>query len=87
MTRATDTAAALKAVKPQDGVKLLAKREVLARVGVTFPTIWKWMRAGTFPRSRRLGSGKGAKCVWYESEINAWATTLPIQPLKGDKVA
>jgi predicted DNA-binding transcriptional regulator AlpA len=84
MSRATQEAAALKAVKPSGGVRLLTKRDVMVRVGVTFPTIWKWMRAGTFPRSRRLGSGKGAKVVWYESEIDAWATTLPIQPLKGD---
>jgi predicted DNA-binding transcriptional regulator AlpA len=36
-------------------VRLLNKREILAITGLTFPTIWKMMRAGTFPRSRVVG--------------------------------
>ena len=35
--------------------RLISKPEVLDRVGVTFPTLWAWMRAGVFPRSRDLG--------------------------------
>jgi predicted DNA-binding transcriptional regulator AlpA len=69
---------------PPKGVRLLAKHDVLARVGVSFPTIWKWMRAGTFPRSRQLGTGRSSKVVWYENEIDAWAAKLPMQRLKGD---
>ena len=29
-------------------LRLLSKAEVLAMVGVSFPTLWCWMRAGTF---------------------------------------
>src|SRR5262245_52800816 len=47
-----------------DGVtrRLLTKPEMLARVRVTYPTIWKWMREGTFPRSRIVGN----KSMWFE---------------------
>ncbi len=64
--------------KPE--IRLLSKPEVLDRVGVTFPTIWKWMREGTFPRSRELGG----KVAWIEAEIEAWINALPVRRLKGD---
>jgi predicted DNA-binding transcriptional regulator AlpA len=60
--------------------RLISKPEVLDRVGVTFPTLWAWMRAGTFPRSRDLGG----KACWLESEIDAWIENRPIRRLKGD---
>jgi predicted DNA-binding transcriptional regulator AlpA len=61
-------------------IRLLSKPEVLDRTGVTYPTIWAWMRDGTFPRSRVLGG----KSCWLESEINDWITNLPVRKLKGD---
>ena len=61
-------------------VWLLSKREVLAITGVTFPTVWTWMRAGTFPRSRVAGG----KSVWRSDEVDAWLATLPVRRLKGD---
>lgn len=64
-------------------VRLISKPEVLDRVGVTFPTIWKWMREGKFPRSRELGG----KVAWIESEIEAWIASLPVRRLKGDGAA
>ena len=32
--------------------RLISKAEVLDRIGVTYPTLWVWMRRGVFPRSR-----------------------------------
>jgi predicted DNA-binding transcriptional regulator AlpA len=63
-----------------DGIRLLSKVEVLDRVGVSYPTLWHWMRAGTFPRSRALG----ASTVWIAAEVEAWMASLPKRPLKGD---
>jgi predicted DNA-binding transcriptional regulator AlpA len=62
------------------GVRLLSKREILAITNVTFPTIWAWMRAGTFPRSRVVG----CKSMWLSTDIEAWLATLPVRKLKGD---
>jgi predicted DNA-binding transcriptional regulator AlpA len=63
-------------------VRLLSKPEVLQITGRTYPTIWAWMRAGTFPRSRMCGS----RTVWLSTDIEAWLTALPVRPLKGDAV-
>jgi predicted DNA-binding transcriptional regulator AlpA len=60
--------------------QLLSRREVIDRVGVSYPTIWTWMRAGKFPRSRIIGG----KIAWVEAEIERWIMDLPIKPLKGD---
>jgi prophage regulatory protein len=62
--------------------RLLNKKQVLDRVGVSFPTIWKWMRRGTFPRARTVGD---LKSVWLESEVEAWMSALPLSRLSGDK--
>jgi prophage regulatory protein len=69
------------AEKVESQVRLISKPEVLDRVGVTFPTIWKWMREGKFPRSREVGG----KSCWIEAEVEAWITALPLRRLKGDK--
>jgi prophage regulatory protein len=71
------------AVVAANQVRLISKPEVLDRVGVTFPTIWKWMREGKFPRSRVLGG----KTAWIESEVEAWIAALPVRRLKGDRAA
>jgi AcrR family transcriptional regulator len=63
-------------------VRLLSKSEVLAITSVTFPMIWSWMRAGTFPRSRVVGG----KSMWRSDEIDAWLAALPVRALKGDDV-
>jgi predicted DNA-binding transcriptional regulator AlpA len=64
--------------------RLLSKAEVLAIVGVSFPTIWSWMRAGKFPRARISGSGRNSKSVWRSDEVEQWLAQLPVRKLKGD---
>jgi predicted DNA-binding transcriptional regulator AlpA len=59
---------------------LLGKRDILAITGVSYPTIWSWMRAGTFPRARIVGE----KSMWLQTEIEAWLADLKVRPLKGD---
>jgi predicted DNA-binding transcriptional regulator AlpA len=60
--------------------RLLSKNEVLEIVGVTYPSIWSWMRAGAFPRSRIVGG----RSMWRSDEIAEWLAGLPVRPLKGD---
>jgi predicted DNA-binding transcriptional regulator AlpA len=64
-------------------VRLLDKREILAITGVTYPTIWKMMRDGSFPRGRVVGG----KSKWRSDEVDEWLEGLPIRRLKGDEVA
>lgn len=60
--------------------RLMEKAEVLAITGVSYPSLWDWMRKGTFPRSRRVGG----KSKWLSTEVEAWILALPIRRLKGD---
>jgi predicted DNA-binding transcriptional regulator AlpA len=64
-------------------VRLLSKSDVCALTGVSFPTLWLWMQAGTFPRSRVVGG----KSKWLSTEIDAWLAALPTRRLKGDAPA
>ena len=43
--------------------------EVKRRVGVSTPTIYRWVAAGVFPRPIRVGDNTSA---WIESEVAAW---------------
>jgi prophage regulatory protein len=73
-----DKAAATAATNP---ARFINKKQMLARVGASYPSIWQWMREGKFPRSRELGG----KAAWLESEIEAWIVNRPIRHLKGDR--
>jgi predicted DNA-binding transcriptional regulator AlpA len=55
--------------------RLLNKRQVLARVGVSYVTIWKWMNDGRFPQRRLVGR----QVFWLESEIAAWIANRPVR--------
>lgn len=61
-------------------MRLISKREVMDRVGVTYVTIWKMMNNGQFPRSRAVGG----KSMWIEAEVEAWLRDLPVRELKVD---
>jgi predicted DNA-binding transcriptional regulator AlpA len=60
--------------------RLLSKRQVLDIANVSYPTLWVWMRQGSFPRSRAVGG----KSMWVSTEIEAWMAALPLCRLKGD---
>jgi len=62
-------------------IRLWSKGEVLERVGLSFPTVWKMMRAGTFPRARYLGP---QKTMWLASEVEDWIIATPLRRFKGE---
>lgn len=49
--------------------KILRKPELRNKVRVSDPTIWRWEKAGQFPKRLQLG---GNAVGWLESEIDAW---------------
>jgi len=55
-------------------MRLLRRREVEARVGLSTSAIYRRMALGTFPRPRDLGGGV---VRWVESDIIAWIERLP----------
>lgn len=60
-----------------DGVEVdrfLRLKEVAAFTSVGTSTIYRWMKAGCFPKPRQFG----LNCVrWRESEIERWMDALP----------
>jgi prophage regulatory protein len=66
---------------PTNLPRLIGKAEVLRITGVTFPTLWRWMKEGKFPRARALGDSKSG---WLENEIADWIASRPIVLFKGE---
>ncbi len=66
---------------PEDS--LVYKAELCDWLGISYPTIWTWMRAGRFPRGIVVGGGEG-RIAWKRSEVRAWLSAQPTQRLKGD---
>jgi len=59
-------------------IKFLSREEVLALIGVSYVTLWTWIRDGKFPPARELvGDAKRNKIVWVESEVHDWMTSRP----------
>jgi prophage regulatory protein len=63
-------------------IRILNWKEVRDRVRLSFPTVWRMMRAGTFPRSRQIGD---KRMGWLEHEVSAWLLSLPVRTLLGDE--
>ena len=68
------------AAKARLAERLLTKPEVCAIAHVSYPTLWQWMLAGKFPRSRIVAG----RSMWLATEVETWLAELPIRPLKGD---
>ena len=60
--------------------RLIYRPDLLRRIGLSYPTVWRMMREGKFPRGRAVGG----KTAWLESEIDHWIAALPERRLKGD---
>ena len=50
-------------------MRFLRIDEVMTRVGLSRPTIWRLERSNEFPRRRQLGQNSVA---WLEDEIEEW---------------
>jgi predicted DNA-binding transcriptional regulator AlpA len=62
------------------GARLLDRRELTAKVNLSYPTVWALMKKGAFPRSVVIGG----KTLWLEHEIDQYIARLPRRRLKGE---
>jgi prophage regulatory protein len=51
---------------------ILRWRQVAARTGLSRPTIWRAVRAGSFPTPVSLLPGDRRTVGWLASEVDAW---------------
>ena len=54
--------------------RILRKAEVLARIGFSYSTLKRKVRAGEFPAPVKLGP---RSVGWFESEVDEWLTSRP----------
>lgn len=62
-------------------MRLLQKAEVTEMVGVSYPTIWRWMRDGKFPRPVEMGE----RSMWIMDEVQDWMLSLPRRQYGAEK--
>lgn len=55
---------------------LLRLPAVLARVGISRATLYRWIRQGHFPHPRSL-TPSGSTVAWLSADIEAWITSKP----------
>ena len=49
--------------------RIIRKPELLQILGVSHPSVWRWEKAGLFPKRISLGTNSSG---WLESEVTAW---------------
>jgi prophage regulatory protein len=59
-------------------MNILRKPAVLAKTGLSYPTIYRHIQAGTFPQQVELGPNSVG---WIEEEIDAWIKSRPRGPI------
>lgn len=57
--------------------RVLTISETAAVCGVRRECLWRWERAGAFPRRRLLGPTLAGRRGYLESEIAAWLASRP----------
>jgi prophage regulatory protein len=60
-------------------MRFLRIRQVMQLTGLSRMTIYRLELSGKFPQRRRLGQNSVA---WLESDIELWAESRPIAPLR-----
>jgi prophage regulatory protein len=53
---------------------VLRARDITTRLRISRPTLWRWVRAGTFPAPIRLGANSIA---WRAEDILDWLASRP----------
>ena len=56
-------------------MRFLRIDEVIDKVGLSRPTIWRLERAGEFPKRRQLGKKSVA---WLEQEVEEWLASRAV---------
>ena len=54
---------------------IMTKKQVIATSSRSATSIWRDVRAGTFPPPRQIGPGRVG---WLKSEIDAWLASRPV---------
>ena len=56
--------------------KLLKTRDVLDELGISNMTLWRWIKAGTFPQPIKVGS----RNAWTRADLDLWIESRRAKP-------
>lgn len=74
-------------MQPISPLRIIRKAVVRDRVGGwSDTTLWRRVRAGTFPKPIKLSGGKYGAVGWIESEVTAWIEARIAARDEGDEV-
>jgi predicted DNA-binding transcriptional regulator AlpA len=59
-------------------IRLIFRKELQRRVGLSYPTIWRMMREDRFPPARVIGG----RSAWFEHEVDQYLAKLPLRRYK-----
>ena len=54
---------------------LMTRAEILEQIPVDASTLYRWTKAGRFPRP--INGGRGCKTLWNRKEVEAWLRLTP----------
>jgi predicted DNA-binding transcriptional regulator AlpA len=64
-------------------IRLIYKPELLRLIGVSYGSIFAWMRTGKFPLAREIGpGGRSTRIAWVEREVLDWLAARPQRRIK-----
>ena len=67
--------------------ELIRVRDAARRLGVSYATLWNWIKAGEFPPGRALSPAKRGRICWVAAEVQEWIASRPVRMPKGSKAA
>lgn len=56
-------------------LEIWRREKVVARVGLTYTTIWLMIKAGEFPPARQIAAKSRG---WLSTEVTAWMRSRPV---------
>jgi predicted DNA-binding transcriptional regulator AlpA len=72
----------------RDSIRLIYKPELLQLIGVSYGSIFAWMRTGKFPLAREIGpGGRSTRIAWVEREILDWLAVRPKRHIRPPPIA
>jgi predicted DNA-binding transcriptional regulator AlpA len=78
-----DVTAPQTAERDTASASLIFKPELLRLLGVSYASIFGWMRAGKFPLAREIGpGGRTTKIAWDRAEVMEWLANRPRRKLR-----
>ena len=63
---------------------IYGRREVMELIGISRPTLYRWLQLGTFPEPIKIGP---QKLAWRRDDVIEWLANRPevtIRPPAGD---